>query len=235
MKRLYKMVSTRRVAGGYEIALDNKPVKTPGKKAIFTPSEKLADAIAAEWAGQGEAIRPDLMRLTQILTTRIDRVKAERPAMQQAVLKYLDTDLLCYRTDHPPEMAEAQGKAWDPWLVWFEQKFGGKLITTTGLTALRQDAGLHAAAAKHVGALDDDRFTVLQIVTSLSGSLVLALAFIEGDITPDETYAAARAEEILKSQIYHEDTYGPDPAQDKKDQAMKADLKAAREYLDFLS
>ena len=70
-------------------------------------------------------------------------------------------------------------------------------------------------------------FNILQLTASLSGSLTLALAFVEKEITAAEIFAAIRIEENFKAKIYNEDFYGSDPAQEEKDNAIKADLKAA--------
>jgi len=78
MKRFYKLVSVDAVRNGFEIQLDGRNIKTPMKNILSAPSRKLADAIMAEWAAQDKEILPDTMPLTQILSTRIDRVSNER-------------------------------------------------------------------------------------------------------------------------------------------------------------
>lgn len=231
MKRFYKLVSTQGEPGGFSIRLDGKPVKVPSGAVMLAPSEDMASAIIREWAAQGEKIVPDTMPLTQILTTRIDRVSRERAAMTDSLMKYFDTDLLCYRTEKPAELAKMQQESWDPFLGWFEEAFGTRPQTTTGLAALKQDAALHSAVLKRVSKMTDDVFTVLQLVSSLSGSLILGLAFCAGKITPEQVFDCAHVEESHKAKIYNEDFYGPDPAEAKKREAMRADLEAAAVYL----
>lgn len=235
MKRFYKLVSTLHVPGGFQICLDGRPVKTPLGRGLLCPTETLAGALLREWAEQEESIRPESMPLTQILSTQIDQVAEDRPAMSAAILKYLDTDLLCYRAgDEPEGQAEAQCAAWDPWLDWFETRFGVRLETTENLAALRQPREAHEKLKSAVEALDDARFTVLQLVAPLTGSIVLGMAFVEGAVPPDQVFAAARVEERFKAGIYNEDFYGPDPAQEKKDRATLIDLRAAAEFLKLL-
>lgn len=235
MKRFYKLVSTRAEAGGYAVLLDGKPVKTPGKNPLLLATEKLADAVQAEWAAQGDKIIPADMPLTQIASTCIDRVAAERPAMEKTVLEYLDTDLLCYRAEHPPELAAEQAKIWDPHLAWAARIFGAPFLTTTRLGALEQPEKIHAAARAFVKNLDNDRFTVFQLVTAAGGSFILAAALAEGAITPGDLFAAARVEEGFKARLYDEAKYGPDPAQEKKDAALERDLTAAALYISLLT
>lgn len=231
MKRFYKVVSTRGEQGGFAILLDGKPVKTPLKNPLIAPTRPLAGAIMKEWAGQKEAIVPHEMPLTQILNTKIDRVAAQRAAMEKTLLEYLDTDLLCYPAPHPPELVKLQAEAWAPWRAWFEKKSGAKLLTTTKLEALRQPEEAHAFAKKFAAALDDDHFTVFQLAASLTGSLILAMAFTDRALGPDEIFACARVEERYKAGLYDEKKHGPDPAQEKKDMEILRDLKAAAVWL----
>ena len=235
MKRFYKFVSLGDGRKGRSILLDGKPVKTPARNLLETPHLDLANAILQEWNGQGNKIIPSEMPLTQLLSTRIDRVGSELGAMTEALMKYLDTDLICYRTALPPEMAAAQQAAWDPWLGWFEQEFGSALETTTNLKALKQPVGAHKALLEYVEGLDDDHFTVLQVVTPLCGSVVLGAAFVRGSLNPQQAFACARVEESYKAGLYDEKNHGPDPAQEKKDRAEMADLEACAKFLDLLS
>ena len=73
-KRFYKDVTVTEDLG---IALDGRPVKTPMKAPLVLPTRALADAVAAEWAEQGEEIKPATMYLTKLANTAIDRVGVE--------------------------------------------------------------------------------------------------------------------------------------------------------------
>ncbi len=236
MKRFYKLVSTHQEAEGWAIHLDGKPVKTPLRVSLLAPNEALADEVMKEWAAQEEQVDPDAMPLTQILSTQIDRVSEQRTIMSTEILKFLDTDLLCYRApkDQPPGQAERQADIWNPWLNWFEQRFNTKLQTTVDLVALTQAPQAHKGAKDAVENFDDAHFTALQLVVPLAGSLVLGLAFVEGVITPEQLYEAARVEEHFKDKIYNAEKYGRDPLQEKKDAAMLRDLEAASLFLKLL-
>lgn len=235
MKKFYKIVSLGEEKGGFSVLLDGKPVKTPSRLNLQTPHKNLANALLQEWSAQGDKIIPATMPLTQILTTRIDRIPRERKAIHVLLMKYLDTDLLCYRSNYPPELVKRQKEIWDPWLDWFAKEFGAPLATTGDLKALKQPEKAHKAVEARVQAVDDELFTILQLVTSISGSLVLGLAFTARAATPEQVFSAAHVEEDYKADLYNEKTHGPDPAQEKKDAAARADLEAAAKYLDLLS
>src|SRR5260370_41868232 len=112
MRRVYTGVEPRPVDGGWGIALDGKPMRTPGKNALILPSEALAAAIAAEWEAQREEIRPATMPLTRLAATAIDRTAAQRDLIVAETANYADTDLVCYRADHPPALAARQHTVW---------------------------------------------------------------------------------------------------------------------------
>lgn len=234
MKRFYTLVSTQKTDGGYLVTLDGRAVKTALKAELLAPSEDIANALVLEWSKQEDEIVPDSMPLTQILSTKIDRIAKERDAIEVYLFKYLDTDLLCYRTDNPPELKTAQEKAWDGYIKWFEEEFGETLETTYGISAIKQPQAAHDKVQSAIKEMNDDLFTALQLITSLCGSLVLGLAALKGKATAEEVYAAMRVEENFKAEIYNEEFYGGDPAQEAKDKAIQQDLKAAMEFLNLL-
>src|SRR3546814_17245932 len=114
MRRFYKTVSVAPSASGFEIMLDAKPLRTPAKAALVLPTRRLAEAIAAEWEGQGETLKPAEMHRTQLAATAIDRVAPNHDAVAGEVAAYGGTDLLCYRAATQPALAERQHAAWQP-------------------------------------------------------------------------------------------------------------------------
>jgi chaperone required for assembly of F1-ATPase len=235
MKRFYTLVSTQESPdGGYAVLLDGKSVKTVSRADLIAPNEAIANLVMQEWAAQSDVIVPDTMPLTQILNTKIDRVRTEREAMQSAVLKYLDTDLLCYFAAEPEALKTRQEELWQPWLDWFKKMFGTSLEITMSLQALSQDVAVYAAVQSYVSKLDEDCFVVLQLVTSLSGSLVLALAFVQGQIKAQDVLRAIFVEEDYRDEIYDSERYGPDPMIEKSRTAKRVDLEAAQNYLKAL-
>jgi chaperone required for assembly of F1-ATPase len=236
MKKFYTTVSLSEKPGGYGVILDGKPVQTPQRAPLLAPTKALAEAIMQEWIAQDETIKPETMPLTQILTTQIDRVGLQRHAMTDNLLAYLDTDLLCYRAPEPPELAKRQATRWDPVLAWFADNHGGgeKLATTSGLDALAQPRSAHEGMRAAIEAMDDPVFTVMQLATATTGSVILALAFTQGEITAQQALEASRIEECYQAEIARADLYGLDPVQEKKDLADKRDLEAAAQFLKLI-
>lgn len=233
MKRVYKLVSHNKTEDGHVIQLDGKTVKTPLGQPLAAPNRALADEIVREWSEQSDEIIPDTMPMMQMLTTAVDRTR-ERATITKTILKYLDTDLLCYRVKEPIDLAKRQKEVWDRWLTWFDETFESPLEVTFKIDALKQDDDTHKQIWNYLEALDEYYFTVLQIVTSVSGSIVLGLAFIEREATPEDVFAAAELEEIYHAELAGEEVHGADPVQERRQKAMKRDLESAQRFLELL-
>jgi chaperone required for assembly of F1-ATPase len=234
MKRVYKLASHTKTEDGFVIQLDGKALKTPTGQPLAAPNRIIADAIVGEWSAQGDEIIPDSMPVMQMLTTAIDGQR-ERDSMTKKLLGYLDTDLLCYRVKEPAELAKRQKEVWDRWLTWFDEQFESPLEVTFGLQALKQDTDTHKQIWNYLEALDEYHFAVLQIVTSLSGSIVLGLAFLEHEAGPEDVFNAAELEEIYHAEIAGEEIHGADPVQDKRQKVMKRELASAKAFLELLN
>jgi len=234
MNRFYKTSSYKKTDEGFTVQLDGKTIKTPSGQDLCAPSSALADAIVLEWSSQTDNVNPETMPLTQILTTAIDKMR-ERNAITQSLMKYLDTDLLCYRTKEPKPLSDFQKEKWDPWLSWFDEHFEVPLDTTKDLKVIKQDEEAHKRVWNYIEALDEYYFTILHIVTSLTGSLVLGLAFVEEAISPDETFEAAHVEETYHSDLADEKTHGKDPSQEKSQKVVAAELQASKRFLELIN
>jgi len=234
MKRVYTMASYTKTEDGFVLQLDGKAVKTTLGAPLAAPGKALIEAVVSEWAAQGEDVIPDSMPMTQMLTTAIDRMR-ERDVMTKTLLNYLDTDLLCYRVKEPEDLARRQKEVWDRWLTWFDEHFESPLKTTFGLDALKQDPVTHKRIWNYLEALDEYYFSVLQVVTSLSGSIVLGLAFVEQEASAEDVFTAAELEEIYHAEIAGEAIHGADPVQEKRQAAMKRDWGACTQFLAYLN
>lgn len=230
--RFYTMVSSSKTDEGYAIQLDGKTIQTPNKLNLVAPSKALADTIILEWSEQVDTVKPDTMPLTQILTTAIDKIR-DRQAITQSVMRYLDTDLICYWAKEPEEFSKHQKEIWGRWVKWFDEHFEVPLYTTKKIDAIKQDDEAHKRAWNYIEALDDQYFTILHIITSLSGSMILALAFVEGDIEPAELFEASYLEELYKAKHYNEDLHGASPEEEAEREAFKRDAQAAQDYINL--
>lgn len=229
MKRFYRTAATEATAGGHAVALDGRRVRTPAKNQLIVPSATLAAAVAAEWEAQEDEIRPAAMPLTRLASTAIDRVAPQRAAVVQQVARYAGTDLVCYRAEHPPALAARQQAVWQPLLDWAVLRCDAPLEVTAGVIPKAQPAASLRAFAAAVAEHDDFTLTALHAATTACGSLIIALALIEGRIDAQEAFAASQLEESFQAAAW-----GEDAEQARRRRALAEDIEAAARFIALL-
>lgn len=231
MKRFYKLASVDQCDDGFAVKLDGKPVKTGSKKVLQHKSRDVALLMMKEWAEQEDMISPESMPVTQMITTLIDHVEMHREEITGNILKYLDTDLICYYADEPEDLVKRQKDVWGNWKAWIDGQYGAALKTTNGLAALKQEPTLHQKIEEEIRGFDLDHFNIVQVVTSLSGSIILALAFMHGEAGPEDVIESAYLEEHFKEELYNAQLYGRDPLLEKQQASKTRDLEACADIL----
>lgn len=201
-KRFYKDVTVTEDLG---IALDGRPVKTPMKAPLRLPTRALADAVAAEWAEQGAEIKPATMTLTKLANTAIDRVGEHRAAITQEVLDYANSDLVCYRTDRPPQLVAYQATAWDPIVDWARTALDAPFEVTDGILHRPQPEAALAAFAAAVQPLSDFELAAFHSIMTLTGSALIAMMLARQATTPDAAWNAAHVDEDYQVEHWGED------------------------------
>lgn len=206
MKRFYREATASSVEGGWQIALDGRPVKTPARASLVVPTEALGRAIAEEWQGQGEEIDPRSMSLTGLANAAIDRVMPDPSAFAAGLARYGEADLLCYRAEGPAALATRQAELWDPLLAWARRRFDIDFETATGITHRPQHAETIARLGRAVAARSAFQLAALSPLVTVGGSLVIALALAEGAIDLETGWAAATLDEQWQMEQWGEDS-----------------------------
>ena len=229
MKRFYQQTGIVPTASGYGVALDGKPIKTPAKQPLVIPNAALAGAIAAEWEAQQGEIRPAQMPLTRLASTAIDRVTPQRELIVQQIADYAGTDLVCYRAVHPPALAMRQHAVWQPLADWAALRYDAPLEIAAGVVPKPQpEASLRAFAAA-VAEQNDFALAALHLVTGACGSLVIALALIEGRLDAAEAYAISQLDESFQIEAW-----GKDEEQAERRRVLATDIAAAAQFISLL-
>ncbi|HEY0622546.1 ATP12 family chaperone protein [Sphingomonas sp.] len=229
MKRFWKDAAAVPVEGGHDIHLDGKPVRTPGRVPLTLPSPALAEAVADEWRNVGETIDPRAMPLTGLANAAIDRVAPDPAAFAAGLAKYGESDLLCYRADHPLELRLRQQAAWDPLLDWARTRYGIDPVTTTGVMHRPQSDDTIVKLADAAVALSPFRLAALSPLVTVTGSLIAALALLEGAATPEDVWSAANLDEDWQAEHWGEDELAR-----KARAARRADFDAGARFLSLL-
>ena len=226
MKRFWKDVT---VEAGNGLALDGRPVRTPGRAPLALPNAALAEALAAEWRDAGEEVDPRTMPLTGLANAATDRIAPDPAAFAAGLAVFGESDLLCYRAEGPPPLVERQAAHWDPLLAWARTRYDVRFETVTGIMHRPQPPATLARLAEAVRALDAFRLAGLSPLVTVSGSLVAALAVLEGAADADTVWAAARVDEDWQAEQWGED----DLAIRTRD-AHRADFVAGARFLSLL-
>ena len=227
-KRFYEKAEIGEGAGAFAILLDGKPVKTPARRALAAPMRALAAAMAAEWNAQGEMIDPARMPLTRLANSIIDGVADKPGAVADDIVKYLESDLVFYRTAGPQGLVERERQHWDPVIAWAQNKLGAHFVLAEGVVFTAQPRAALAAAR---AALPENPWPLgaLHAATTLTGSALLALALAHGALSADEAWAAAHVDED-----WNMDFWGRDEAALQRRALRFAELAAAATVLELL-
>ena len=230
MKRFYKNAAWAQSDAGYQLTLDLKPVKTPLKNKIIVPSQALAEALAAEWNAQKDEISPKSMPFNQLVNTMLDNVldKGRRDQMSAEILRFVESDLIFYYAEHPEDLVKRQQKLWQPIQSWFETTYDIDVKTSAGIIYVEQDAALAMIAADALDDLTAEEFTAYQSVVGPLGSLIIALAFIKGEITAQVAHDSAFVDEI-----YQTEQWGVDKEAAQQRKNILEELQTVNHFLEL--
>ncbi|WP_299847322.1 ATP12 family protein [uncultured Paracoccus sp.] len=220
-RRFWKQATVRDTGAGWEVLLDEKPLRTPGKLPLLLPTEALAHAIAAEWDAQTDVIDPTVMPLTRAANSAIEKVTPQFDAVADMLGDYGGTDLLCYRATEPEELIARQARDWDPLIDWSATHLRAPLRLAQGVIPVAQDPEAVGRLRARVATLDAFGLTALHDLVTLPGSLLLGLAVLEGRLTADQAFALSRLDEEFQASRWGRDEEA-DIAAENRRQAMLA-------------
>lgn len=229
MKKFWTKAQAVPANDGWTITLDDRPVRTPAKALLLLPTRALAKAVTAEWQDAPDVVRPDLLPLTAIANAAIDVVQQGRAEIIHNLAAYADADLLCYRADAPAALVELQKAEWDPLLGAVQDHFGIDFHCTSGITHVAQPADTLAKVHTVLDKMSDFQLAALQPLITISGSIILVLAQIEGLITAGAAFTASVLDED-----WQETQWGTDTEAQQRLDARRQDYLAASRFLDLL-
>jgi chaperone required for assembly of F1-ATPase len=233
-RRFYEQVTVSEGEGGFGLVLDGRPVLTPAQRALAAPTSPLADMLAGEWRGQREYIDPSSMPLTKLANSIIDGVADAVPEVAAEVEKYLASDLVFYRAEAPQGLVRSQEMAWDPLLAWARHMLGADFRAGAGVVHLSQPQEALAAVAAIIprnngSASDIWRLGATHSVTTLTGSALIALALLAGQLSVADAWAAAHVDED-----WNMAQWGRDELALERRAYREAEMQAAARVLELL-
>ncbi|HET6607368.1 MAG TPA: ATP12 family protein [Rhodopila sp.] len=234
MKRFWDQATAERIDTGFEIRLDGKPMRLPSGGPLVVGSERLAQAIAEEWQAAGGEKGGEMSfadtPLTRLAGTAQERIAPDPHPIVDAIARYGESDLLCYRAETPPELVRRQDAQWQPWLEWVETVHGAPLRVTTGVGFVRQHHDTVSALRRVVATCSADTLVALGIAVPATGSLVLGLALAAGKLDASTAHALALLDETFQAE-----QWGADSEAAKRQASLAADIALAERYIRLTS
>ena len=228
-KRFYARAGVAEGRDGFAITLDDRPIRSPSGRQVVVPRREIAEAIVAEWEAQREFIDPLTMPMTRFANSVVEAVVDRVDAVTEDMAKYFQSDLLFYRAGHPEALVAREAAHWDPLLFWAADALGAHFILAEGIVHVRQPESAIAAAR---AALPKDPWSIaaLHVVTTLTGSALLALALLHGVVDQDQAWTAAHVDEDWNSE-----KWGVDEEVAARRAARLVDFRAAARILKALN
>ena len=220
MKRFWKIVATEPCEGGWRITLDGRPIKTQGKRAQVLPSAAMAEALAAEWAAQGEEINADTFPGRDLADYAIDVIAAAPAEIIAGILPYGDTDTLCYRGEAGEALHQRQLAVWEPILTAAERRWDVHFERVEGIIHRPQPPATMARMQAVLAAQNPFTLAALATMSSLAASLVIALSALEPEADVAALWDAANLEEYWQAELW---------GRDAEAEALRARRKSAFE------
>jgi chaperone required for assembly of F1-ATPase len=230
MKRFWDHATAEPAEGGYVILLDGKPMHLPSGGVLTVTAQRLAEAIAQEWQAAG-GIKGGEMTfadtpLTRLAGTAQQRIAPDPDPTIDAIARYAESDVLCYRAEAPPSLVERQTREWQPWLDWAARRYDAVLRVSTGVAYVKQHRGAIAALREAVGDLDVPALAALGIAVPALGSLVLGLGMAEGEMDAATAHALGALDELFQAEAWGEDAEAA-----ARRASVAADIALAEQFL----
>lgn len=204
--KFYKQASFAEEGGVYHLLLDGKKARTPSKNGLAVKTGVAAALLAAEWNAQERVVDPAEMHVTRIVNAAIDHVAAKRDEVAAEIVKYAGSDLVCYRAGEPEKLVDRQRLVWDPVVDWMRDAFGIRLNLAEGVIFVAQSPETMARIGDILDEYEDPvALSALSVLTTLSGSVALALAVAKRRLGPTEAYDASELDADFTAEVWGAD------------------------------
>lgn len=205
-KRFYKKAGVEERDRAFHLVLDGRPARTPARLPLAVPTRGLAEAMAEEWDRQGEEIDPQSMPVTRLVNSTIDGVVSRQREVMDDTAKYAGSDLIFYRAGEPTRLVEVQNAAWNPVLEWARETHAARFSLAEGIMHVAQPEEAVAAIRAAIGRIQSPfALAALHVMTTLTGSVLIALAHASGRLSAEEAWDAAHVDERFQESVWGED------------------------------
>ena len=183
--------------GVFNLFINNKEIKTP-ENALFNFKDKTFPELMLK-----EVNRLNLKNLNQSLYYNIfslakDKIFIDKQKYIDEVMKYINTDLICYWENKPEDLHTLQIDNWRKQLKKLKDEELKFDYTYNILPIKQKDSSIELLKNKLIQ-LDDIILACLLIVTKNTSSLLLSYLFTTNRIKPIDLYKNTYLHEIWQS------------------------------------
>ena len=183
--------------GIYNLLINNKEIKTP-ENALFNFKDKTFPELMLK-----EINKLNLKKLNQSLYYNIfslakDKIFIDKQKYIDEVMKYINTDLICYWENKPEDLHALQIDNWRKQLKKLKDEELKFDYTYNILPIKQKDSSIELLKNKLIQ-LDDIILACLLIVTKTTSSLLLSYLFTTNRIKPIDLYKNTYLHEIWQS------------------------------------
>jgi chaperone required for assembly of F1-ATPase len=222
MKRFWNEVSVEQAEDVWRVQLDGRPIKTQGGAPQIVPTRALAELLAGEWSAQGEEVDPAGFPARDMADYAIDMVAPDPAVAAAKIMRYAETDTLCYRADPDEPLHKRQWEVWEPIVTAFEAREGVRVERVSGIVHKPQPTETRARLEARLTALDPFTLAALEAATSLSASLCIGLSALDPEGKPEVLWAAAELEETWQVELWGSDWEAEDRRERRKADFLRA-------------
>jgi len=229
-KRFFKDAETVEIGNFFQVELDGNPLVTPEKRLLKLSTRKLADAVCNEWREQDKKIDAKRLKITQLANTAIDKVGPKLNELVSEVPTFVNTDLLCYRVNTPEDLAIKQNERWSIPVNWLRTTHEIDLAVTQALQPIEQAVEAVTKLKALIACYDAFQFSGLLSITSLTGSIILAISLTEGFLDAEQVYEMAFLDEI-----YQESRWGTDHEATSRREYIREEIRQTKYFIQLLN
>lgn len=218
LRRFWKTVGIKfdPEAQTYAVLLDSRSLKTPAGTKLALPADKLAVAllIANEWENQDTVLKAFSLPITSLASRALDSLQTEsaRHDLLSQLVKFFNTDTICFHETEPPALVALQKAHWDPLIQWANEKYNVKINIFDGILGTSQSNETRDRFLELAKEWDGWKMAAFERAVLSSKSFIISLALVEGHLSVEDAALATHVE--VQSQIERwgevEDTHDVD-------------------------
>lgn len=219
----------------FVVQLDRRNIRTPDGHILAVPADRplLACLIGQEWDEQTQVLRSHSLPLTSLMARAIDGLDDDttRKGVEEYLMRYFDTDAVCFFESEPPRLAKLQQERWVPIIDWARRTFDVKINTAHDALACQQPPETRAKIARVIAGLQPLDLASLERAVMTSKSMLIGLSLIHRHIEAEQAALAAEVETASQASAWGaiDDSHDVDHAQLRRQLASVACAQVSTE------